>query len=91
MFFSRQRTRGCRPARKLGTEAFVYLCTNSGLESLEDRRLLTVIAWDGQGDGKSWSDPANWTGNQVPGTTDDVVISTPGANIIMCRASHCGQ
>ena len=33
-----------------------------------------TITWDGAGDGQSWSDPANWTGGQVPGVSDDAVI-----------------
>jgi hypothetical protein len=30
--------------------------------------------WTGAGDGKSWSDPANWSGDAVPTQNDDVTI-----------------
>jgi hypothetical protein len=36
------------------------------------------IAWDGGGNGTSWTDPLNWSGNVVPGPSDDVVISVAG-------------
>lgn len=32
------------------------------------------ITWDGGGDGTSWSDPANWVGDVVPGTSDNVLL-----------------
>jgi hypothetical protein len=32
------------------------------------------IRWDGGGDGTSWNDPANWLGNIVPISTDNVLI-----------------
>jgi hypothetical protein len=46
------------------------------LESLEHRRLLATINWDGgpSGLGSLWSDPENWVGDAVPGAADDVVI-----------------
>ncbi len=30
--------------------------------------------WSGRGDGTSWSDAANWSGDVVPGPADDVVL-----------------
>jgi hypothetical protein len=33
-----------------------------------------VIVWDGDAGDGLWSTPANWTGDQVPGINDDVVI-----------------
>src|SRR5687767_12300930 len=39
-----------------------------------------VVSWDGGGDGGTWHDANNWSADQVPGTTDDVVISIPGTN-----------
>jgi len=47
------------------------------VESLEDRRLLAVIQWDGGGDGQHWDDIANWSGDVLPGANDDVVIDMP--------------
>ncbi len=46
------------------------------LESLEHRRLLATVNWDGgpSGLGSLWSDPENWVGDAVPGAADDVVI-----------------
>jgi hypothetical protein len=31
--------------------------------------------WDGGGDGSSWMDPHNWTGDLLPGANDDVYIN----------------
>jgi hypothetical protein len=44
------------------------------IESLEDRRLLATVTWDGGGDGRLWSDPLNWDANSLPSTDDRVVI-----------------
>lgn len=43
-------------------------------EQLEPRILLAAITWDGGGDGSSWSDPANWSGDRLPRPRDVVVI-----------------
>ena len=43
-------------------------------EPLEERMLLSVIQWTGDGDGKSWSNQLNWAGDAVPGPNDDAVI-----------------
>ncbi|MDV6028669.1 MAG: hypothetical protein F9B45_00865 [Phycisphaera sp. RhM] len=48
------------------------------LELLEDRRLLAQVDWDGGGDGSSWTDPLNWSNDQLPTAADDVAISLPG-------------
>src|SRR4051794_19608553 len=47
----------------------------SAIESLERRRLLAAISWDGGGDGVNWHDPINWSGNTLPGLNDDVTIN----------------
>jgi RHS repeat-associated protein len=44
------------------------------LERLEERNLLTTIAWDGGGDSVNWHDPRNWAGDVLPGGTNDVLI-----------------
>lgn len=49
------------------------------IEPLEDRSLLSAVSWDGGGNGTSWSDPLNWSGNVLPTTNDDVTINAPGA------------
>jgi len=43
-------------------------------ESLEDRRLLATVNWDGGGDATSWLDPLNWDTDELPSASDDVVI-----------------
>ncbi len=48
------------------------------LESLERRSLLSDVSWDAGGNGTSWTDPLNWSTNQLPGAADDVTISSPG-------------
>ncbi len=51
-----------------------------GTTSLEVTPLATTIYWDGGGDGTSWQDPLNWSGNVVPGATNDVVINLSASN-----------
>lgn len=48
-------------------------------ECLEDRIVPTTTFWDGGGDGVSWQDAVNWSGDVLPGTTDDVVIAGAGS------------
>jgi hypothetical protein len=38
--------------------------------------------WDGGGDGTSWTDPANWSNDVVPGASDAVVINVAGTPTI---------
>src|SRR5437763_1669909 len=48
------------------------------LETLEDRRVLATVNWDGGGDGQQWLDRFNWSNDTLPGSGDDVVIDVPG-------------
>src|SRR4051794_35223553 len=48
-------------------------------EALERRVLLAAVSWDGGGDRTNWTDPLNWSANQVPGAADDVSISVPSS------------
>jgi len=48
------------------------------VESLEDRRVLAAVSWDGGGDGINWSDGLNWSTNALPGSGDDVTINVVG-------------
>lgn len=48
-------------------------------ESLEDRIVPTTTFWDGGGDGVSWQDAVNWSGDVLPGSADDVVIAGAGS------------
>lgn len=50
------------------------------IEQLERRTLLASISWDGGGDGTSWSDKLNWSGDVVPTQNDDVTISVANSN-----------
>jgi|GEM_PF-5198476 len=50
----------------------------SWLEGLESRVLLAAVTWDGGGSDLQWSNPLNWSGDALPGPTDDVTISVPG-------------
>ena len=34
-----------------------------------------TVTWDGGGDGVTWQDPANWSGNVLPGVADDAVLN----------------
>jgi len=40
-----------------------------------------AVAWDGGGDGSSWTDALNWDADQVPAGNDDVTIDAPGITI----------
>jgi Tol biopolymer transport system component len=43
-----------------------------------------TISWDGGAGTTSWLDPANWSGDSLPGPSDDVCIAaaTPGAEVV---------
>src|SRR5947199_361403 len=56
------------------------------LETLEARLAPAVVTWGAGGDGTSWSDPHNWTGNVVPGSGDDVVINATPASTVLFAA-----
>lgn len=49
------------------------------VEQLEDRLLLTAIAWNSPVDG-DWNVAGNWLPPQVPGSGDDVTIDLAGFN-----------
>jgi len=54
---------------------------------LEDRRLLATVNWDGGGLDGLWHTPANWSGDQVPGSADDVVLNVAAAEVIRFAGS----
>jgi hypothetical protein len=41
-----------------------------------------TISWDGGGDGASWHDKNNWSGDRLPGASDEVLISVSGTPTI---------
>jgi hypothetical protein len=43
------------------------------LEVLEDRTLLATRIWDGGGPDLNWTTAANWVGDVVPSSADDLV------------------
>jgi hypothetical protein len=44
------------------------------LETLEDRRLLAVVIWNGEGGNSEWENPNNWEGKVAPQADDSVII-----------------
>lgn len=40
-----------------------------------------TVTWDAGGDGSSWHDPVNWSGDTLPGASDDVAITAAGAEV----------
>ena len=48
------------------------------IEQLEDRRLLATVSWDGGGGNLLWSNPLNWSSDQLPGSSDDVTLDASG-------------
>ncbi|MBI5383403.1 MAG: hypothetical protein HZA90_01810 [Verrucomicrobia bacterium] len=45
-----------------------------------------TITWDGGGGDLSWQNPLNWSGDQVPGPSDDAVINVAANVTIVCNA-----
>ncbi|MBX7105598.1 MAG: hypothetical protein K1X57_16055 [Gemmataceae bacterium] len=48
------------------------------LRTLEDRIAPAVVSWDGDANDTLWASPTNWSGNVLPGPSDDVFINTSG-------------
>ncbi len=52
--------------------------------------MLSAVSWTGMGDGTSWSDPNNWSGNALPSSSDDVTINptlAPNTTLTITHAS----
>src|SRR5205085_10006064 len=47
-------------------------------ESLESRRVLSVVSWDGGAGTANWEDAPNWSDDALPGHADDVQIPAVG-------------
>lgn len=62
-----------------------WVGASSALELLEPRLVLAVAEFDGGsgGTGTSWHEPANWVGDVLPASGDDVVINTPGVTEVV--------
>ncbi|MFO7906919.1 MAG: hypothetical protein R6U98_29960, partial [Pirellulaceae bacterium] len=48
--------------------------------------MLSVVAWDGEGDGTNWSDPVNWSSDALPDSDDEVRIEIGGIDAIQHAA-----
>lgn len=46
-----------------------------GLESLEERRVMAAVSWDGGGNDMLWNNPLNWSNNALPTAADTVTIA----------------
>ncbi len=55
-------------------------------EFLEDRAVPAVITWDGGAGSINFADKANWSGDQIPGPNDDVVIPSEFGNSFVLMA-----
>jgi RHS repeat-associated protein len=54
--------------------------------------MLAAVAWSGNGDGTSWSDPLNWSGQAIPTAADDVTIDVASnPTIQITSGSHSVQ
>ena len=71
---------GRRRGRSRGSHLRGFSKWQSGVETLEPRRLLVAIAWDGGGDGVNWNNANNWNPNQIPIGGDDVSITSTTFN-----------
>ena len=61
-----------------------------GFEPLEERRLLSVIQWNGgpSGTGTNFEDPTNWVGGVLPGPSDDAVIGSAFSSQTVTSAAN---
>ena len=61
--------------RKRSNPVRVRRPRRSMFEQLEARLVLAQLTWDGGGDGLSWRDVRNWSGDVLPGSADRVTIN----------------
>ncbi|HVT89053.1 MAG TPA: NPCBM/NEW2 domain-containing protein [Tepidisphaeraceae bacterium] len=47
-------------------------------QHLDPPQVIGAVSWDGGGDGTSWTDPLNWSNDQLPAATDIVTIASGG-------------
>src|SRR5688500_12327079 len=53
------------------------------LQRLEARQFFAAVSWDGGRDTTSWTDPLNWSSNNLPTQNDDVTIEVASSNPII--------
>ncbi len=51
------------------------------MEPLEERQLLAVLSWDGEGQDGSWHNRFNWEDDRLPTSGDDVVIGPDAGDV----------
>jgi hypothetical protein len=73
-------------ARRTGRSLLARDLGAGRLEALEARRLLAAISWDGDAGDNLWHTPANWSGNVVPTSADDVTIDVAGTPSILLNS-----
>lgn len=83
------------PSARVGNRCFVaWVCA---LLAMSTCLRAQTVTWDGGGDGVSWHDPLNWSGDFVPGVTNDVVADVPDlvtitvANNVTVRSFQCEE
>ena len=79
----------------LGPERISY--TISDAAGAEDTADVVInvkafdISWDGEGDGVSWQDARNWSGDVLPDVSSDVTIDSAGAAVDHAGAETFSQ
>ena len=79
------RNRLRRPVRRVirsGRQSSAPITIAAQVQSLENRMLLSAVAWTGGGGDMQWNNAANWSGNATPGATDDVTIGNVSSSPI---------
>lgn len=76
---------GRKPASKAQSKAARHTeSARFAPETLEQRRLLAVIAWDGGAADGDFTNPLNWEGDVMPGPEDDAILNvTQGSFVVV--------
>jgi hypothetical protein len=65
---------------KTGESVYLFFDFSTGEDT-------TNVTWDGEGDGVSWGDPKNWSGDSLPVETSHVTIAdAPGRNVLITNS-----
>jgi hypothetical protein len=70
----------------IGLDSFTYTIADpAGLQATAmvtvNIASLEAIYWDGEADDNLWSNPLNWSTNNLPGPLNDVIIDVPESDI----------
>ena len=77
-----------RPSSSAGTQA---KRRRLRMETLEQRRVLAAITWDGEAGNLNWDDPLNWDLDRRPNSSDDVFIpdiNDDGETLVLHNTSN---